>query len=89
MVFTPSLGYAGLTGADREDFVEAVFQSCFQANDAKNKGYSLSDLARYCSCYSNALADRMTPEEVERFNETSDLTIVKRPASEAAGKCNR
>src|SRR6476619_3409927 len=65
----PSISHAKLIGADRDEFVEGVYQSCYQANDAREKGYSLPNLARFCACFSNALADRISPEQVELLDE--------------------
>jgi hypothetical protein len=83
------VSHAKLIGADRDKFVRAVYETCYEANDARKKGSNLPDLARYCACYSNALADRMFPEQVERLNQTLDLRVLRPLAREAASACRR
>jgi hypothetical protein len=83
------VSHAKLIGADRDEFVRAVYETCYQANDAKRKGSNLPDLAIYCACYSNTLADRMSPEQVDRLNQTLDLTVLRPLAREAASACRR
>jgi len=85
----PSLSHAKLIGADRNEFVEGVYQSCYQENDARDKGYSLPDLARFCACFSNALADRISPEQAELLDQRPDLTVLRPLAGEAANACRR
>ena len=58
---------AGLRGPDRNQFVEQMYQGCFQVEDAKKKGLDLVDLRRYCVCLSNAIADRITPHQLSEI----------------------
>jgi hypothetical protein len=83
------VSHAKLIGADRDEFVQAVYETCYQENAARKKGSNLPDLARFCACYSNVLADRMYPEQVERLNQTLDLTVLRPLAREAASACRR
>jgi hypothetical protein len=85
----PAISHAKLIGEDRDEFVEGVYQSCYQENDAREKGYSLPDLARFCDCFSNALADRISPEQAELFDQRPDLTILRPLADDAASVCRR
>ena len=85
----PSISHAKLIGEDRDNFVEGVYQSCYQENDAREKGYSLPDLVRFCDCFSNALADRISPEQAELFDQRPDLTILRPLADDAASVCRR
>ena len=83
------VSHAKLIGADRDEFVQAVYKTCYQENAARKKSSNLPDLARFCACYSNVLADRMYPQQVERLNQTLDLTVLRPLAREAASACRR
>lgn len=60
----------GLTGRARDEFVASAFKVCLQKrlaytrNDAK-----VAKVARYCVCYSDRLADRITPEENKALDD--------------------
>lgn len=70
----------GLSGPPRNAFIEDAFKICLQkmqnnANDAR-----FTKLAQYCVCYSNHLADRVSPED----NNALDELYVKDKAQLAA-----
>jgi hypothetical protein len=63
LISSASSAETGLAGSVRNAFVENAFKVCLQklqnsANDAR-----FSKLAQYCVCYSNHLADRLSPED--------------------------
>lgn len=54
----------GLTGAARNEFVENAFKVCLQRRVTQGQSEAkVAKLAQYCVCYSNRLADRISPEE--------------------------
>jgi hypothetical protein len=88
LVLTSSAGFAqsGLTGTDRTEFLENAFKVCFQkqTNDPKNKTVKVAKLAQYCVCYSDHLADRISPAENKTFdklfaNDRAELAVRLQP----------
>lgn len=88
LVLTSAIGFAqsGLTGTDRTEFLEGAFKVCFQkqTNDPKNKTIKVAKLAQYCVCYSDHLADRISPEENKTFdhlfaNDRAELAVRLQP----------
>jgi hypothetical protein len=60
----------GLTGAVRNDFVETAFKVCMQKRlSAAQSDAKAAKIAQYCVCYSDRLADRISPEENKAFDE--------------------
>jgi hypothetical protein len=69
LISSASSAETGLAGSVRNAFVENAFKVCLQklqnsANDAR-----FSKLAQYCVCYSNHLADRLSPEDDKALDE--------------------
>jgi hypothetical protein len=69
LISSTSSAETGLTGSARNEFVENAFRVCLQkqrhaANEAK-----FAKLAQYCVCYSNHLADRISPEDNKALDE--------------------
>ena len=58
----------GLTGATRNEFVESAFRVCLQKLSAR-RDIKAAKIAQYCVCYSDRLADRISPEENEALDE--------------------
>jgi hypothetical protein len=88
LVLTSSAGFAqsGLTGGNRTEFLENAFKVCFQkqTDNPKNKAIKVAKLAQYCVCYSDHLADRISPEENKTFdqlfaNDRAELAVRLRP----------
>jgi len=88
LVLTSSAASAqsGLTGTDRAAFLENAFKVCFQkqTSDPKNKTIKVARLAQYCVCYSDHLADRISPEENKTFdqlfaNDRAELAVRLQP----------
>lgn len=60
----------GLTGLSRTSFVESASSSCVRAaqSDPRNTRFSAETVAQYCTCYSNKMADTITPDELVTIN---------------------
>ena len=60
----------GLTGETRTSFVEASINACTQSahNDPRNAELPAATITQYCTCYSNAMADKISPDEVVSIN---------------------
>ena len=68
----PSIASAemGLTGAARNDFVETAFRVCLQKRlSAAQSDAKAAKIAQYCVCYSDRLADRISPEDNKALDE--------------------
>jgi hypothetical protein len=68
----------GLTGADRDSFVNASTSSCVSTAQADPRNASLGAdvIQQYCSCYSNKMADSISPSEAQSLN-TADATRIQ------------
>jgi hypothetical protein len=81
-----SFAQSGLTGTNRTEFLENAFKVCFQkqTDNPKNKAIKVAKPAQYCVCYSDHLADRISPEENKTFdqlfaNDRAELAVRLRP----------
>jgi hypothetical protein len=61
---------AGLTGPERNVFVESSFQTCFKEarGDPANKATDVAIIAQYCVCYSNQMADRLINDDLKALD---------------------
>ena len=64
----------GLSGADRTSFVEASTNSCIQAAQA-NPNITADVIKTYCTCYSNKMADSISPTEAQSLNTATAAEI--------------
>ena len=62
----------GLTGPTRDAFVQSSTTSCKAAaqGDPRNAGMGADGIEKYCVCYSNAMADKLSYAELEEINKT-------------------
>ena len=79
----------GLSGADRDAFVNSAISSCEAAGSGA--GVSAQAMSEYCKCSSNALADKISPAEAQTLAAESNdakvqATLASR-AQEAAQAC--
>jgi hypothetical protein len=79
---------SGLSGPPRDSFVGAAMRTCFEgqlANPA-NAGISRPFVIAYCWCYTNSLADRLSPRDLDESAPlTDDQKAIKlKPAIEYA-----
>jgi hypothetical protein len=67
----------GLSGTVRQEFVNGAIPSCKaqNRNNPRNRDYSDDDIHDYCICYANALADIVTPDDIQRLVETQNTGI--------------
>jgi len=69
----------GLSGETRMSFVQASIGSCTQAahSDPRNAQVSAAVITQYCTCYSNAMADKISPDEVAAMNTNMDPAQIQ------------
>lgn len=60
----------GLTGSVRTSFVEASIASCTKTAQQRNPTADTGMIVQYCVCYSNRMADVISPAEVQAFGNT-------------------
>ena len=76
----------GLSGDTRASFVQAAIASCMRKQIAapENKGIADDVIDFYCICYSNGMADRLSPDDVVRLDamEPADMQKAMAPAVE-------
>ena len=72
LALAPSFASAdpGLTGEIRSGFLESAFKICFkkQISAPRKKSINVAKLAQYCLCYTDQLADRISPEDNKSFD---------------------
>jgi len=69
LISSSSSAESGLTGAARNEFVENAFKICLQKQRSAANEAKLARLAQYCVCYSNHLADRLSPGDNKALDE--------------------
>ena len=69
----------GLTGATRTAFVTSAVGSCSQKvqSDPSNASLSPAVVTQYCTCYSNKMADTISPAELQTLNDTMQSDPAK------------
>ena len=77
-VGVPTARADGLSGGERQDFVDGSISSCTaqNRNNPRNADYSDDDIHTYCVCYSNALADLVTHDDVQRLVQSQSTGIA-------------
>jgi len=91
-IITPSIiaAQTGLSGANRNDFVESTFKGCFQSqtSDPRNREVKTATLAQYCLCFSNEMADGLSPEEAQLIAKMQSATpSIQLLAREVSKRC--
>ncbi|MBR0779554.1 hypothetical protein JQ543_25435 [Bradyrhizobium diazoefficiens] len=69
LISSTSSAEPGLTGAARNEFVENAFKICLQKQRTAANNARFARFAQYCVCYSNHLADRLSPGENKALDE--------------------
>ncbi|GLK77407.1 hypothetical protein GCM10008171_26610 [Methylopila jiangsuensis] len=78
-------GGAGLSGEGRATFVRAAEDACVAAQGAGGDGApSREEFRTFCRCYGEAIADAMTPQEVERLSRLPREQILAAQEDQAA-----
>jgi hypothetical protein len=72
-----------LSGTAREDFVKVTANGCMRAKiaDEETKIIPNSLFEGYCSCYANALADKLTVDDIQSDNKAITDPITKAATS--------
>jgi hypothetical protein len=80
--------HVGLTGTVRSSFVSGAMHGCVR--DAINDPVPLppDSVIRYCDCYANALADRLSAGELNAIQamRPRDQDAAMRPSKQAASR---
>jgi hypothetical protein len=65
-------GGSGLTGPTRDAFVQSSTTSCKAAarSNPRNAAMAADAIEKYCTCYSNQMADKLSYAELEEINKT-------------------
>src|SRR5258705_10060997 len=60
----------GLSGAERNSFVKAGYESCTKSQTANpvNASLSVEKLGQYCTCFANRFADNTPPNDLKVLN---------------------
>jgi clan AA aspartic protease (TIGR02281 family) len=77
MSSSPAQAQGSLTGRDRERFITASSNSCFKAGRSESSDLNPDALSRYCSCYSNRMADSISPDEAKWLTSASREEIQR------------
>ena len=77
---------AGLSGEGRATFVRAAEDACVAAQGASggDGAPSPEEFRTFCRCYGEAIADAMTPQEVERLSRLPKEQILAAQEDQAA-----
>ena len=81
-------GETALNAAARAKFVDSTAQACLQAqnSDPASKAFAPEVIERYCHCYSNGMADRLSDDDLKALAtmERSARVNKVQPIVEAA-----
>jgi hypothetical protein len=69
LISSNSSAETGLTGSARNEFVENAFKICLQKQRTAATEARFARVAQYCVCYSNHLADRLSPGDNKALDE--------------------
>jgi hypothetical protein len=79
---------AGLTGTARTSFVEGATNGCLKEQARRPRPFPSAIISQYCVCYANAVADRLSTDEVKRQEamSTKEQDMAMDPIVAAAGR---
>ncbi|MFD1332432.1 hypothetical protein ACFQ4O_10520 [Methylopila musalis] len=81
----PERAASGLSGEGRATFVKAAEDACVAAQTGGGADApSPEEFRTFCRCYGEAIADAMTPQEVERLSRLPREQILAAQETQAA-----
>jgi hypothetical protein len=78
----------GLTGAARKSFVESTTNGCLKEQARRQLPFPSAAISQYCVCYANAVADRLSVDELKRQQAMSlkEQDVAMDPIVASAGR---
>jgi hypothetical protein len=76
-------------GAARDALVRSTADSCVESQTASpaNKSIPRDRIVRFCNCYAKAVADTVTPEEVDAMGKGQAPDTIQKKAQAASAQC--